>query len=475
MTTRCLAKTFALTLALLPLASIQSHAQFQGCEHVQQISLEECESLQKLFTETEGVDWFRSRGWLRSNQPCTWYGVTCASGAWPRNVTRIELPGNNMRGSLPGELSILSELQVLNFDNRGAGIRYRRMSGTIPGVLGQLEHLRVLRLDDNEFSGSIPLEFRDLQSLRVLGLSQNELTGPLPEELGNLSALETLDLSDNQLGGFVPDTLGALQDLEFLNLAGNQFTGRLPASLNKLNRLHAIDLSRNQFLGSLPDSLEALTQLLWLSFAENALEGPLPLTLATFGNGLATCQMEQTNLCLPDAPPYEALGTGSVCGLSASGSCRACKGDTCDALETLYYEADGPNWPQAEGWLASSSPCTWYGVGCEDNTLKELNLSGNGLQGQLPPELGGLDDLSALNLSDNDLSGAIPEELGQLLALSTLNLRGNSLRGPVPLSVATLGAGMDSCDLTGNLGLCVPDEPAYQALGTSLICGLPLA
>ena len=461
-------------VALCLCISAPSAAQYQGCPLIQQITLDACEVLERLFTETGGPEWFHSRGWLRSNQPCDWYGVTCVSGAWPRRITRIELPGNNLAGSLPGELSLLTNLRVLIIDNRGAGIRYKKLSGNIPTVLGQLEHLEVLRLDDNEFTGTIPLELGKLSSLRTLGLSQNMLSGPLPSSFGNLSAVSTLDLSENMLSGSIPDSLQKLQALEFLGLSGNLLEGPVPASLGVLTNLTALDLSENDLEGSLPEALTNLGRLAWLSVADNNLEGPLPLALATFGASINTCLMERNRLCLPSDPPYRVLGPGPVCGLPPAASCRVCESPACEGLEALYYATDGQTWADSDGWLASPSPCKWSGIQCDADRLTHLSLISNGLRGMIPEELGQLTEMTHLDLAGNVLLGEIPAELGSLTSLLHLDLSDNNLSGQVSLPVATLGADLPTCDFSNNVGLCVPDEAEYRALSTDLICGLPL-
>ena len=468
------AKATLIGVALCLCVSAPGAAQYQGCPLIQQITSDACEVLERLFTETSGPEWFHSRGWLRSNQPCDWYGVTCASGAWPRRITRIELPGNNLAGSLPGELSLLSNLRVLIVDNRGAGIRYKRLSGIIPAVFGQLEHLEVLRLDDNEFTGAIPPELGKLSSLRTLGLSQNMLTGPVPSSLGNLSALRTLDLSENVLSGSIPDSLQKLQTLEFLGLSGNLLEGPVPASLGKLTNLTALDVSENDLEGSLPEALTNLRQLAWLSVADNDLEGPLPLALAFFGASVNTCLMVRNRLCLPSDPPYGALGPGPICGLPPAASCRVCDNAACEGLEALYYATDGQTWADSDGWLASPSPCNWSGIQCDTDRLTHLLLPSNGLRGTIPVELGQLSELTDLDLAGNALRGEIPAELGDLSSLLHLDLSSNDLSGQVSLPVATLGADLPTCDLSDNAGLCVPDEAEYRALNTDLICGLPL-
>jgi hypothetical protein len=60
--------------------------------------------------------------------------------------------------------------------------------------------------------------------------------------------------------------------------------------------------------------------------------------------------------------------------------------------------------------------------------LRELDLGGNQLVGEIPAGLGRLIKLRSLNLSYNQLQGEIPTDIGQALKnLAYLNLGGNSL------------------------------------------------
>ncbi|XP_052179690.1 LRR receptor-like serine/threonine-protein kinase SIK1 [Diospyros lotus] len=96
-----------------------------------------------------------------------------------------------------------------------------------------------------------------------------------------------------------------------------------------------------------------------------------------------------------------------------------------------------------KNWTAdpSSGVCSWMGVSCTSNPNKRvegLNLSGMGLQGTIPRELGRLSALVHLNLSINSLEGDFPVEICNLSALETLDLSKNNLSGWIPEQVEQL-------------------------------------
>lgn len=78
-----------------------------------------------------------------------------------------------------------------------------------------------------------------------------------------------------------------------------------------------------------------------------------------------------------------------------------------------------------------------------------LDLSNNQLSGRIPPEVGGLVNLSPLHISNNKLSGEIPSTIGQCVHLEYLHMDGNILDGTIPESFANL-RGIVEIDLSQN-------------------------
>ena len=67
------------------------------------------------------------------------------------------------------------------------------------------------------------------------------------------------------------------------------------------------------------------------------------------------------------------------------------------------------------------------------SNLRILDLSGGELEGKIPPELGKLSNLEELDLSHNQLEGEIPRELGEIPSLVYVDLSGNErLTGCIP-------------------------------------------
>ena len=110
-----------------------------------------------------------------------------------------------------------------------------------------------------------------------------------------------------------------------------------------------------------------------------------------------------------------------------------------EALVALYHATGGANWRSNRNWLSNTPLDQWYGVTTNSSDrVTELELSFNGLTGQLPTQVGSLSSLTRLDLSDNQLSGQIPVQLGNLSDLEELDLWFNQLSGEIPVQLGNL-------------------------------------
>jgi len=78
-----------------------------------------------------------------------------------------------------------------------------------------------------------------------------------------------------------------------------------------------------------------------------------------------------------------------------------------------------------------------------------LQLSWNGLTGEIPPEIGNLTNLTKLWLYSNELTGEIPPEIGNLTNLIEFYLWENQLTGEIPPEIGNL-INLDGIDLHSN-------------------------
>ncbi|KAK7340523.1 hypothetical protein VNO77_21229 [Canavalia gladiata] len=144
-----------------------------------------------------------------------------------------------------------------------------------------------------------------------------------------------------------------------------------------------------------------------------------------------------------------------------------------------------------------STRCEWYGIVCNSagsiieitfhgsppyigdtqfaklnistfRNLERLDVSGIGLRGNIPPEIGGLFKLTYLDMSFNSLQGQIPASLGNLTQLQTLIISHYSIQGPIPhefqflQNLITLDLSWNS--INGSLPISLPNLTKLQSL-----------
>ncbi|TKY65766.1 inactive leucine-rich repeat receptor protein kinase [Spatholobus suberectus] len=134
------------------------------------------------------------------------------------------------------------------------------------------------------------------------------------------------------------------------------------------------------------------------------------------------------------------------------------------ALLTLKSAVDASGAAVFSDWNdGDATPCRWSGITCANVSgipeprVVGVALSGKGLRGYLPSELGTLLYLRRLNLHTNAFRGAIPAQLFNATALHSVFLHGNNLSGNLPPSVCTLPR-LENLDLSDNaLSGAIPD------------------
>ncbi|XP_062008515.1 probable LRR receptor-like serine/threonine-protein kinase At1g05700 [Rosa rugosa] len=115
------------------------------------------------------------------------------------------------------------------------------------------------------------------------------------------------------------------------------------------------------------------------------------------------------------------------------------------------------NW---QGDPCSPQAYSWEGINCSYHAyeplrrITTLNLSSNGLTGEIALSISNLAKIQTLDLSNNNLTGSIPEFLSQLPDLNFINLEKNKLTGSVPVGlIEKRKNGLLSLSLCQNLNL----------------------
>ena len=238
-----------------------------------------------------------------------------------------------------------------------------------------------LILPDNGLIGKIPPELGELTHLERLDLAMNRLSGEIPVELGSLSNLQELALFKNQLRGAVPPELGRLSNLLNLRLDFNRLSGELPPELSMLSKLTGFEILENQLRGEVPSELVELKRLRTLFLSRNpGLTGCMPDDLLDVQNN-----------------DFEHIGL-----------------QPCDAMERgvlaeLFEAANGDNWTNSNGWLSDAPLGQWHGVSTGPyGRVVALDLSENGVSGEIPTGLGRLSRLDRVGFGGNQITGCVP-------------------------------------------------------------------
>ena len=365
-------------------------------------------ALEALYDATGGPGWTDSTNWKTSAPLGEWHGVTTDTAG---RVTRLELPANDLAGS-------------------------------IPAALGDLTLLRVLHLGH-----------RVVEMGRIV---TNTLTGPLPDELGSLASLERLDLNWNPLTGRLPKSLLQLSRLRQLFIYVTGLCAPVDAEFQAW--LETIDF-RGDTCNRPPEPVDTippqvLTQagpaggLSMEPYFSDPDDDPLTYSAASSNGGAVSAIASGDTVWLVPG----SAGTASVTvtardpdGLSAaqtvdvSTAAAAGPQNDRDILEVLYDSTGGESWTNRTNWKTSAPLREWYGVTTDTaGRVTRLKLNGNGLTGPIPAVLGDLAFLRVLGLGSNELVGPLPPELGNLAALEELSLSANALTGPIPGELGNL-------------------------------------
>jgi Leucine rich repeat len=225
--------------------------------------------LSVVFFSLNGYNWHNRSGWLSSGEECSW-NTAAALCDVNGQISALKLNENNLTGSMPDELSLLTGLTTIL-------MKENSITGTIPKSMFGLSQLTHLDLEDNRLEGTVPLELSNMTSLEAFVAAKNLLNGTIPTELGLLSTLMLLRIHNNKFEGPLPTTLGLLRKIELFYADSNSFTGSLPTHMGRMSSLKGLIVGQNQLSGTLPSELGGLHQLEVASMSHNInIRGTIP-------------------------------------------------------------------------------------------------------------------------------------------------------------------------------------------------------
>jgi Leucine-rich repeat (LRR) protein len=260
----------------------------------------------------------------------------------------------------------------------------------------------------------------------------NQVMGEMPHWMLRDSERVSIDVADNLVT--LPYDIGKLHTSEpsSLEVAGWGLIGPLPPSIGELTSLRRLNLSSNGFSGSIR-LLSTLTQLIGLDLSSNGFSGSIRL-LSTL--------TQLTSLDVSGGIKYHkdiSYGHGYLSNnFSGELPLWMLRKNLTGQMELrLHSDGDGAG---DEGRCDINYIGLPHDIGSLNGTVikEELDLSNQGLGGQLPASIGNLALLRRLNLADNGFSGSIGP-LSSLTQLTSLDVSGcysyaiNNFSGELPL------------------------------------------
>ncbi|XP_052199703.1 receptor-like protein 56 isoform X2 [Diospyros lotus] len=330
------------------------------------------------------------------------------------------------------KLSMLTNLEVLDLSFNWIN------NSKILEFIGGISSLKSLNLQENELGSLVDLtsfkKFRTLTNLEVLDLGYNGINNSkILEFIDGISSLKSLNLEGNSLGSSVDLTsfkkLCTLTNLELLDLGYNGINNsKILEFIDGILSLKSLNLRGNS-LGSSVDltsfkKLSVLTNLEVLDLSENEINNS---KILEFIGGISS--LKSLNL------RWNSLGS----------SVNLTNLENVSHLEELYLDrATLPNdFLSSIGAMTSLQVLSlaWSGlIGtlpshqglCELKTLQEIDLSFNGLRGQVPWCLRNLTSLKFLDISNNQFIGNIAlSPLANIISLEYLMLSNNKFLVPI--------------------------------------------
>ncbi|MGH8950713.1 MAG: putative Ig domain-containing protein [Acidimicrobiia bacterium] len=150
----------------------------------------------------------------------------------------------------------------------------------------------------------------------------------------------------------------------------------------------------------------------------------------------------------------------------------------CQALVQLFKSTNGYGWNDLTGWLIDVPCSDWDGITCVANSVTEISLAENNLNGTIP-NLAALTGLVTLDLAGNSIRGAVPN-VTPFPGLTTLNVgvnRFTSVHASVWSHAALRNLDISSNNLSGAIpsGINLPALRTLNLSTSGLGGGIPVA
>jgi Leucine-rich repeat (LRR) protein len=419
------------------------------CTAVNRLRLRQRYALLCLFYQPlpPGEAWYNATNWSAQNDECTWFGIVCSpvkileddnAEVVQLAVTELSLPDNNLWGTIPPDLGLLTSLESFN-------IRYNfKIKGSLPSTVARWSNLKVYDAMNAHIRGPWPSAMGAWSKLEHISVSAYDDTdgpfiGTMPLFVANWTNIKHVEFESVGFVGTLPALLGQWTNLEYIHLSQScDFTGTIPSSIASWTNVKTVKIDYQWLTGTVPNVLSQWTQLQELSLAVNRLHGTLPGWLGARNATLRDLDLS-SNRFSGTLPSYYLHALTKLTSLQLQRNPFQLR-----PLSSLAHTED---------------------VSTVSAPLETLDLSNCGIVGTIPEWMGRWKtSLRHLHLANGALTGTIPDALGQLTMLRSLDLHGNRLTGTIPLSFANLTA-MQNADVTYNDLIGTVSSKLCSALG----------
>ncbi|XP_011005467.1 PREDICTED: putative leucine-rich repeat receptor-like serine/threonine-protein kinase At2g24130 [Populus euphratica] len=398
---------------------------------------------------------------------CKWRGVGCNNRTG--HVTHLDLHRENGGKYLTGKISnSLLELQHLSYLNlSGSEFELSSFEGSpFPYFIGSLKNLKYLDLSFIGVVGTLSNQFWNLSRLQYLDLSGNYYVNFTSLEfLSNLFSLEYLDLSGNNVSQAIDwmQIVNKLPFLKILRLSGCDLSKSSPPSLSSTNSsksLAVIDLSQNYLASSTFNWLSNFnSSLVDLDLTSNWIISSENLDWLSHLSSLEHLYLSNNNLSqtidwlqMPNRLPRLHELLLSSCSLSIIGSPSLSLVNSSKSLALVDFS------------LNDLSSSIFYWLANFGNSLVDLDLSHNHLQGSIPDAFTNMTSLRILDLSSNQLQGDL-SSFGQMCSLNKMYISENNLSGELSQLFGCVESSLEILHLHGNqLQGSLPDITRFTSM-----------
>lgn len=385
---------------------------------IAQVPQSERDALISFYNATDGDNWTDNSNWNTTEPVSTWFGITTEIISGQEHVTELKPNANNLNGTIPPEITDLTEL-------RNLWIQSNYLTGQIPSNIGNLTHLTQFVLNNNfGMTGNIPASFTNCTNLQYLIVQAHQFEGTLPDftSLTNLSIL-WIGYNNFEFGDFENEfstyqtNLGSNFTYSNQNLVDTETNVVAPIGFSTTISA-SISGSQNNYQWYKEGSILTGETSENLNITINSESDYGAYYYEATSNIVSGLTLQSNNFNFDDLPSNNL---------------------DYNTLLTFYNSTNGDSWINNTNWLDNTTPLnSWHGVTVENGRVTRLELGSNNLNGVIPSEIGSLSELKYLWLWANQLTGSIPPEIGNLTNLIEMDLSPNTFTGSIPSEIGNL-------------------------------------